>query len=366
VSTILRVVLDQIGASGDSDLAMASVELARALVSTVPTGCLVEAIVPAGDTAVADAVPGLVDVERMPVARREMLAGWSMGLPVGAGGLLHSPTLAAPLVKHDRMHDHDQTVVTVWDLRAWESPDELPRPAVMWHRAMLKRAARHADAVVVPTHAAAERLAGLSRFGDRIRVVSGAPPEDFRVPSDEVGRRRHLGLPEGFVLLAGSAPPDGLDDAFRGIAAADRGLPVVVVDAPAGGDGGLVGAAASAGMDPDRVHVLGALQTADRAAVLGGAVAFLAPSRVTRFPWRLVEALRVGVPVIASDTDVHREVLVDGGLLAVDAAGYADALTSALGSAAAVERLAVMAADRGRAFGWADAAQRIWQLHADL
>jgi hypothetical protein len=30
--------------------------------------------------------------------------------------MIHSPTSLAPLVKHDRVHDNDQTVVTMWDL----------------------------------------------------------------------------------------------------------------------------------------------------------------------------------------------------------------------------------------------------------
>ena len=64
--------------------------------------------------------------------------------------MIHSPSLFAPLVRHDRVHDNDQTVVTVWDLRPWEAADELPRATVAWHRAMLKRAVKFADAVVVP------------------------------------------------------------------------------------------------------------------------------------------------------------------------------------------------------------------------
>jgi hypothetical protein len=31
-----------------------------------------------------------------------------------------------------------------------------------------------------------------------------------------------------------------------------------------------------------------------------------------------------------------------------------------------VERLGVLAADRGRAFSWRESADRVWQLHADL
>ncbi len=115
----------------------------------------------------------------------------------------------------------------------------------------------------------------------------------------------------------------------------------------------------------------GALEDADRAAVLGGALALLAPSVLTSFPWRVLEALAIGVPIIAADSATHREVVWDGGVLAsvgedgADGA-FADALAGLLGSTAAVERQAVLAADRGRAFSWLGSAERVWQLHADL
>ncbi len=95
--------------------------------------------------------PGLAGVRRTALARRELAGALQLGVGTGiGGGMIHSPTLFAPLVRHDRVHDNDQTVVTVWDLRPWEAPEELPRTAVSWQRAMLKRAVKHADAVVAP------------------------------------------------------------------------------------------------------------------------------------------------------------------------------------------------------------------------
>ncbi|ODT23166.1 glycosyltransferase [Microbacterium sp. SCN 69-37] len=388
MSAVLRVVLDQVVSPTDADLAMASRELARALVASTPSGCEVAAIVPSGaDVAgtVEGAVPGLASLARMPLARRELAASWQLGVAPGVGGgMIHSPTLLAPLVKHDRVHDHDQTVVTLWDLDAWERPAELARGAVTWHKAMLKRAAKHADAVVVPTHAMASRVAELGGFGDRIRVIAGAAPARFAVPVDEIGRRRELGLPEGFLLVAGSSAPSArLPAAFAAIARAGSDLPVVVIDAPDGDEPAVVDLAAAAGLAEGRVHVRGALEDADRGAVLGGAVLLLAPATLSAFCWRVVEALAVGVPVVASDTPTHREVILDGGLFADAGSGgsapgvespaesaageaLADALAQVLGSTAAVERFAVLAGDRGRAFSWDGAAERVWQLHADL
>ncbi|MCT9818777.1 glycosyltransferase [Microbacterium sp. W1N] len=370
MTAVLRVVLDQVVTPVEADLATASRELGRALVAAAPAGCRVEAIVPSGGTVDVTAdVPGVADVTRTSFARRELSAAWQLGVPAGtSGGLIHSPTLMAPLVRHDRVHDSDQTVVTVWDLSPWLHADEMPKPAVMWHRGMLKRAAKHADAVVVPTHAMGARLVEIEpRLRDRVRVIAGAAPRGFAVPTDEVGRRRALDLPEGFLLVAGGpGAADGLADAFAAVVASGVDLPVVVLGAPAGTEPAVVELAEAAGLAAARVHVRGDLDDADRAAVLGGAVALLAAGTREAFPWRVVEALTVGVPVIAVSTEVHREVLVDGGVIVPTADGLGAALSDALASAASVERLGVLAADRGRAFSWRGAAEQVWLLHADL
>ena len=123
----LNVVLDQLVAPTEPDLAMASRELAAALAAAAPAGCEVVGVLPAG---AVERSPPAWSLRPLKLPRRELAAAWQVGVPTGAaGGMIHSPTLMAPLVKHDRVHDHDQTVVTLWDLRAWESPDELPRAA---------------------------------------------------------------------------------------------------------------------------------------------------------------------------------------------------------------------------------------------
>lgn len=368
----LRVVLDQLSAPTEPALAEASRDLTRALIAGAPTGCAVEGIAPAGGDGDPE-VPGLTGLRRTALQRRELAAALQLGVGTGiGGGMIHSPTLLAPLVKHDRVHDNDQTVVTVWDLRPWESPAELPRAAASWHRAMLKRAVKHADAVVVPTHSIAERLADVARVGDRVRVIAGASPLGFAVPTDDVGRRRELDLPEGFVLLAGGpAASDGLGVGFEAVTKSGVDLPIVVIDVEEGLEPAVADLAAAAGLPERRLHVRGSLSGPDRAAVFGAALAYLAPSRRSAFPWRVVDALTLGVPVIAAASDVHAEVIVDGGRLVqgTDAAlaeGLADALASSLATTAAAERLAVLSGDRGRSFSWREAADKVWLLHADL
>ena len=366
MTATLRVVLDQLVAPTDPELATVSRELTRALLLTAPAGCEVDAIVPAGTDleAVAARVPGLTDVRRAPLARRELAASWQLGVVPGiGGGMIHAPSLMAPLVRHDRVHDHDQTVVTLWDLRAWERPETLPRSAVMWQKAMLKRAEKHADAVVVPTHALASRLGDLGRLAGRVRVIAGAPPAALAVPNDAVGRRRTLAVPEGTVVIAG---PTDAAAGFAAVASARLDLPVVVLDVSDEQQVRLADEAAAAGVPETHVHLRGVLDDADRAAVLDGALVMVAPSRSAGFPWRSVEALWLGVPVVAAASADHDEVLADGAVMGADAAAMGESLNAALGSSAALERLAVLASDRGRAFSWAEHADRVWALHADL
>lgn len=371
MTTTLRMVVDQPTPLADPDAAVAARDLAVALAATAPSGCDVRAIVPSDvDGGLASRLTGVTGVDRLPVPGAAVAALWRQGTRAGAGdGLIHSATLAAPLVRHDRVHDHDQTVVTVWDIRPWEAPDELPRGAVGWARAMVRRAVKHADAVVVPTHHIGRRLAEIAPLDDRIRVISGASQAALQVPSDDVGRRRQLGLPEGYILTSGARGSSGhLRLAFEAIVAAGRETAVVVLDAAEGEEPGIVEAASAAGLPERRLHVRGRLDAADRAAVYAGAVAYLAPDAGSAFPWRVLDALRLGVPLVAAESDTHRELILDAAAFATpgDPEALAHALSSTLSSTSAVERLSVLAADRGKAFSWAGAAERVWQLHAEL
>lgn len=357
MGAVLRVVLDQIASVVDADQAGAARDLARGLVETAPTDCTVEAIVPSGASVDLD---GIAEVRTLGLGRRELAASWQLGIAPGVGGgLIHAPSLMAPLVKHDRVHDQDQTAVTVWDLSAWESPQTLSKSAVAWQRGMLRRAAKHADAVVVPTHAMAERIAEFAKLGDRVRVIAGAPPTGFVVPEDAADRRVELSLPSRYVVLSGLV--DELEDAFRAAASAD--VDVVVLDAPDGAEPRLAEAASAAGLPERRAHIRGVLPSEDRAAVLGAAAAFVAASTRTTWPWRAMEALALGVPIVAADSGTHRDVIAEGGAL-VPAGDLVDALADAVGSGE--RRLRVLAGDRAKAFSWASSAERVWHLHADL
>lgn len=366
MTATLRTILEQPLQDGGSDLAIASVQLTRALVDTAPVGCDVAALAPAGDESAADLIPGLREVRIAPIQRRELLAAWQLGVGPGAGGqLVHSPTLAAPLVRHDRANDGEQTVVTLWDLQPWEASGEVHRASVAWHRAMMKRVARFADAVVVPTFAHADRVDEEWRLGERIRVIPGAAPSGFRVPTDVAPRARELALPDVYVAVAGATDPSaGLPTALRAArAAVERGRDVVVFHTAEGSDEDVARIAAEAGLLAERLHVRGIRDAGDRAVLLAGADAFIDATARTVWPWRAAEALAVGVPVIALDTPVLRELVGDGGVVAA-AGDLAAAVDGVIAAQSATLR--TLAGDRGRTFSWLSAADKVWQLHADM
>lgn len=379
MTTTLRVIVDQMVAPVPGALGRYTVDLTRAIVAATPRGCAVEAVVssspPTDYDRIVGEIPGLSGLYKTTLARRELAAAWQLGLTSSPGsGMIHGTSLFAPLRKHDRQTDGNQVVVTVHDVLAWTHPEALSAASVTWQKAMLKRARRHADAVVVPTHALAERLAEIVDLGDRIRVIGTAPRSGLVVGPDAPLRAAKLGLPSQYVVVPGTLEPrKGLVDVFA--AFARRGVPdvpIVVIGPESWGDQHVATVAEEFGLDPARVLRFDDLDTADLAVVIAGAMAFIAPSHDEGSGTALIEAFSLSTPVIHSDAAAFLEVSAGAGL-AVPVGigeGYADrlaaAITSVVTDSALANRLAVAGGDRSRAFSWRDAGDRVWQLHADL
>ena len=365
--TTLRVIIDDIVAGGAGRLARYSEDLTRALIRTAPRGADVAGFVsasPEGDYALLrERLPGLRELHKSALARRELAAAWQHGFTLLPGsGMVHSTSLLAPLRRHDRSSGgNDQSVVTIHDLIAWTHPDLLPSRQVSWTKAMAKRAERYADAVVVPTHAVAEELAGILDLGDRIRVIGGAPASSLDVPFDAAARRARLELPTRYIVAVVEGDPrNGFADlaTAAGSSALD-GTPVVLI--AAAGDAALIDGS-------DRLTVLDDLGGDDRTAVLAGAALYVQPSVAAGFGAAMLDAMSLGLPIVATDVPALAETAADGAELVPsgDASALADVIAGVLGDAATADRLGVAAGDRAKAFTWRDAAEKVWQLHADL
>lgn len=371
--TVLRVLVDAMVDPASRGAARYTEELTRALIATAPRGTVVEGLVSASPEpdydSILERLPGLSALTKSSLARRELRAAWQHGITVFPGpGMIHAPTLLAPLHRSGSRGPADQIVVTVHDVVALTDPDAKGERRTGWYLAMLKRAQRYADAIVAPSHAVAEVLAEQG-FAGRIRIVPGAVSARLTAPDDEDERRARLGLPADYVFtLADLTPRKRLPDLL--VAMRELGLPLVIGGDPERGGRSLDEAIAEAGLPADRVHVLGDLDDADLATVYRAARVFVHPGRGEGFGLPVLEAFSLGTPVVISDDPALVEVALDGARIAPTDSDVAESLRAAIAEvledSALAERLVVEGADRAGAFSWRDSAEKTWQLHADL
>lgn len=379
--TTLRVIVDQVVAPVPGGIGRYAEELARHLVETAPSGCDVVGVVSAVGKDELDHVrtllPGLADLEKTALPRRELSLAWQGGFVGGlAHGMVHAPSVLAPLVKHNRFSEPGrQTVVTVHDVVPWTNPETLTPRGVQFHRAMVKRAWKHADAVVVPTHAVAGALNEIHRFDDRLRVIGGAPSGRLRTPVDADLRADRLGLPDRYVLAVGTLEPrKGLGALIEAMAHPDApaDIPLVIAGPDGWGDVDVYDTAERAGLSRDRVKILGRVDDADLAVAYDRATVFVFPSFAEGFGLPVIEAMSFGTPVIHSDDAAVREVASDAGVtVARDPRDsyperLAQAVYQVVNDPLLAGQLAVAGPDRARMFDWTDSANETWQLHADL
>jgi glycosyltransferase involved in cell wall biosynthesis len=378
--TTLRVIIDDMLASTPNGIKRYTEELTWALIEHAPTGCYVEGIVSATTedehADVLAKLPGIKNVYRSPLGRRELVAAWQHGFThIPGGGMIHATSLLAPLSRHDRLHDAGhQIVVTIHDVNAWTNPQSLGSRRVAWHKAMIQRANKYADAIVVPSHAVAEQLAEIVNFGERVRVIGGAVSPRLTLPTDAEARAKHLALPSDYLLAMGDLDPRrGITHLLEALALPGASaLPLVIVGPPDDENGALSAAAAAAGLAAGRVRSLGYLDDPDLAVVISRATMLVFPALTDGFGLPVLEAFSLGTPVVHSDAAAVRETAGDAGIeVALDPRdGYPERLSHAITSIATdadlASKLVVAGRDRAGVFSWQTSADKVWELHADL
>jgi len=300
-------------------------------------------------------------VETSRLASRMLVRAWGAGVGApGRGALVHATSLAAP-------PSRAPLVVTVHDLCWRRYPDAYPVRGRTWHEAALRRVARRATSVVVPSQSVAGELdqAGLGLEG-RVRVIEeGAdhlPPPDL-----EAAHRllESLGVGGPFLLAVGTLEPRKnlarLADAY--VLARQR-LPEpwpLVVAGPFGWGRGTRSALSLPRPAPPRLEAAEGLSFAGRVPDatlsalyhLARCCAYVPLAEGFGLP--VVEAMRAGTPVVSSavPSAAGASLLVDP--LEVDS--IADGLVSAAGDETVRDRL--VSAGRLRA------GQLTWQSCAE-
>ncbi len=141
-------------------------EITTAMAAAPPAGWTVRTVTAWHRDTTAAAISGTDGPHRLPAGHRVLSELWRRGLPPSVrGAAVHATTPLAPRRRHG-------LVVTVHDAVPWTHPETLTPRGVTWHRVMVGRAAATAEAIVVPSLAVADDLAGLfPAAADRIHVV---------------------------------------------------------------------------------------------------------------------------------------------------------------------------------------------------
>ena len=252
-------------------------------------------------------------------------------------------------------------IVTIHDLHFLEHPDQSGAEIRRDYPALVRRHARRADHVVVPskfTAAQVDRL--LDVPPGRVSVCSpGAPdwPPRRGIPAD------------GYVLFFGTLEPrknlGALLDAYEFLIARRRSVPPLVVAGRATlaarpwldriARPPLEGVARHIGyVDPDR-----------RRELYEGARMLVQPSHEEGFGIPVLEAMTIGVPVVAADRGALPEVLGDAGTL-VDPDSredLADAIERMATDDAYADACASKGTMRARQFSWSRTARHVYQAY---
>jgi glycosyltransferase involved in cell wall biosynthesis len=282
-------------------------------------------------------------------------------LPESLAGLdvLHAPLPAAipPAGRRQRL------VVTVHDLAFRPHPRLFPPQWLALYRLGTRRAARRADAIIVPSASTARDLLRYEQARpDRVHVVPLAAtlPRTAVDPGEVLERVK---VPRPYVLYVGTLEPRKnlirLVRAYRRMIGADGFPHALVLAGPLGWQPHPLLRELQTPA-PGEILLTGRLGPADIDALYRGAEAFLYPSLYEGFGLPVLEAMARGVPTIVSSSSSLPEVAGDAAV-AVDALSVpaiAEALGRLLRDPSESDRLGKAGRARAEEFSWERTVER--------
>jgi glycosyltransferase involved in cell wall biosynthesis len=307
-------------------------------------------------------VPGALVADcRLPV--RVLNFAWHrlewppVDLLAGSPDVTHS---LHPLVMPSR---RAASIVTIHDLYFLDRPADTEREIRRDYASRVVEHARRADAIVVPSrHTAAEVSARLQVEAGRIVVCSpGAPPWSPRVEP----------APGGPLLFVGTAEPrknvEGLLRAYERLLASGRVVPDLVIAGKVPDDSPIPALTAARPQLARRVQFRGYVTDEQRLELYRSASVLVMPSLDEGFGVPALEAMTIGLPVIAAMRGALPEVVGDAAILVDPSSdeGVAAALDRVLSEESLRRRLTAAGIARARTFQWEPAARRVYAAYRE-
>lgn len=287
----------------------------------------------------------------------------------GGVDLIHSPAFSGALCRTQPL------VLTVHDLLYARHPEWLPTGRARWYWATwIPFTARHASAVIVPSEATKQDLISLAGVpADRITVVPLAvDPLFLQRPSQDAIRsyRERQALTDPYVLYVGAIDRrkdwQGLLKAFAQLRRMHPLFRLVIAGLVSGERSDLLGAIKVADMG-SAVVLAGHVPDQDLPALYAGAALFVYPSFWEGFGLPPLEAMAMGVPVIAYKISSLPEVVGNAGIL-LDApyahTVLAESMERLLRDKLLRSELIAKGFRQAATFGWERAAEQTMAVYA--
>ncbi len=274
----------------------------------------------------------------------------------------HSPT---PLLVPTR---GAPGIVTVCDLFFLERPEATKAEIRRDYRALVRDHVRRAGAVLAISETTARDVAEkLDVPKERIAVIHAGVDERFLDDETPPRGSSPAGAPPYLLTVATEEPRKNLPLLLEAVALA-RGR---------GWDGRLF-IAGGPGLDTPRlddaigrlglgttVTRLGYVSANDLPSLYRGARAFVLPSLWEGFGLPLLEAMASGIPIVAADIPVHREVAAEAALFAPaeDPGAIAEAIERVWCDESIRSRLVASGRERTQRFSWEASAKKMLALY---
>ena len=260
-------------------------------------------------------MPAGVRTATRPIPARVVRGLWDRGVPrprvedwTGAVDVVHATNFVAPPARAP-------VVVTVHDVTFIRYP-ELCTPDALRYPRLLERAIARGAVVHTPSEFIANEVREFFTIdADHVVPIHSGVPDVVR--GDPAAGARAAGGSR-YVLALGTIEPrknlPTLVEAFDRVAHHDDDLRLVLAGPP-GWDADRVAAAISTARAGDRIVRLGFVADQLRGDLLAGATVFAYPSLYEGFGFPPLEAMRAGVPVVASTAGSLPEILGDAARL---------------------------------------------------
>jgi glycosyltransferase involved in cell wall biosynthesis len=308
-------------------------------------------------------LPGSVRAARtIPIPATALLRAWArfdhpaIELWTGPVDVVHGTNFVVPPSRRAAR------VVTVHDLTPVRFP-ELCSAASLRYPDLIRRAIDSGASVHTVSQSVAQDVIDHFRMDPaRVHAIhNGLTPLSPPVQRDE--------SEPPYILAIGTVEPrKGLPDlvaAFDRIADAAPDLQLRIAG-PAGWGADALDTCIRSSRHAARIRRSGWVE--DRSSLIAGARVLAYPSLYEGFGLPPLEAMSLGVPVVATTAGAIPEVVGDAALLVPprDTAALAEALLVVAGDATARERLISAGTERARFFSWERAGQRMAELYRTL